>query len=170
MLQVVKIMNITLMKTADDMRTADKTFTNVSNALTAVPTADMRALSPTFTISYNSDYLAANYVYIDLFDAYYKITGRDITIGEKIIISCSIDATTTWYKKATGNIKNCKITVVRNGGIGRPSLIPDEKLPVIPNKEDILITRATNSNFLNNADDSDIKCYVLTLMNGGISR
>lgn len=167
-------MTITLKTTTDDMRTADKTFTDVSTALNAVPTADMRVLSPTFSISYNSTYLTANYVYIDLFDAYYKITGRDITIGEKIVISCAIDAVTTWYKKTTGNIKNCDITVIRNGGIGAPTKIVDTKLPVVPNQEDIFTTIAESG--LSNADSYTaggvtvpVYNYALTVLNGGVS-
>lgn len=158
-------MNITLMTTSDDNKVVDKTFTNVSTALSAVPTEDMSILQPVFTVSYNSTYLTANYVYIDLFDRYYKITGRSVTIGEKIVFTCEVDAKTSWYKKATGNIKNCDITVVRNGGIGSPTKIPDDKLPVIPNVEDVQATVAKNYWF----SETPSTCYIITLVNGGVS-
>lgn len=165
MLQVVNVMNITLKLTSDDNRVVNKTFTDVSTALSAVPTADMSILQPVFTVSYNSAYLNANYVYIDLFDRYYKITGKAVTIGEKIVFTCEVDAKTSWYKRTTGNIKNCDITVVRNGGIGQPTKIPDDKLPVIPNVEDVQTTIAENPDF---GEQVLGNCYVITTVNGGV--
>lgn len=158
MLQVVNIMNIQLLKTTDDQRTAFKNCTQIGTDITAVPTDDMSELQPKIVINYNSDYLAANYVYIDLFGKYYKIDKKAVTIGKKIILECTIDAVMSFYD----DILNCDITAVRNGGIGQPTKIQDTKFPVLPNEQEIMQTVSTNVSLSNTAEYS----YVITVIGG----
>lgn len=158
MRQVVNVMNIQLLKTIDDQRKAFKNCTNVSTVLNAVPTDDMSELQPKIVINYDSTYLAANYVYIALFDKYYKIDKKSVTIGKKIVLECTIDAVMSFYN----DILNCDITAVRNGGIGQPTKIQDTKFPVLPNEQELMQTVATNSALNNNNE----WCYVITVIGG----
>ena len=151
-------MNIQLLKTTDDQRKAFKTCTQIGADITAIPTDDMSELQPKIVINYDSTYLAANYVYIDLFGKYYKIDKKAVTIGKKIVLECTIDAVMSFYN----DILNCDITAVRNGGLGQPTKIQDTKFPVLPNEQELMQTVATNSALNNNND----WCYVITVIGG----
>lgn len=158
MLQGVSVTNIQLLKTTDDQRTAFKNCTQIGTDITAAPTDDMSELQPKIIINYDSTYLAANYVYIDLFGKYYKIDKKSVTIGKKIILECTIDAVMSFYS----DILNCDITAVRNGGLGQPTKIQDTKFPVLPNEQEIMQTVATNVSLSNTAEYS----YVITVIGG----
>lgn len=151
-------MTIQLLKTSDDQRTAFKNCTQIGADITAIPTDDMSELQPKIVINYDSTYLAANYVYIDLFGKYYKIDKKAVTIGKKIVLECTIDAVMSFYY----DILNCDITAVRNGGLGQPTKIQDSKFPVLPNEQELMQTVATNSALNNNND----WCYVITVIGG----
>lgn len=56
-----------------------------------------------------------------------------IDIGKKIVISCSVDVLET-YKLS---IKNCVGCITRNEGIGAPTYVPDDKLPLDPNQKEL---------------------------------
>ena len=161
MLQVVSAMNIQLLKTTDDQRKAFKNCTNVGTVINAVPTDDMSELQPKIVINYDSTYLAANYVYIALFDKYYKIDKKSVTIGKKIVLECTIDAVMSFYN----SILNCDITAIRNGGLGAPTKIQDTKFPVIPNEQELMQTVAVNSSLKTNPTYS----YVITVIGGEVN-
>lgn len=151
-------MNIQLLKTTDDQRKAFKNCTNVGTVINAVPTDDMSELQPKIVINYDSTYLAANYVYIALFDKYYKIDKKSVTIGKKIVLDCTIDAVMSYYN----SILNCNITAVRNGGIGKPTKIQDNKLPINPETETIQQIPVENTEFKQLLDYP----YVLQVIGG----
>lgn len=159
-------MNIQLLKTTDDQRTAFKTCTQIGTDINAVPTDDMSELQPKIVINYDSTYLAANYVYIGLFGKYYKIDKKSVTIGKKIVLECTIDAVMSYFYSdaQTGKkgIDQCKITAVRNGGIGQPTKIQDTKFPVLPNEQELMQTVATNVSLSNTAEYS----YIITVIGG----
>lgn len=158
MRQEANIMNIQLLKTADDQRTAFKNCTQIGADINAVPTDDMSELQPKIVINYDSTYLAANYVYIALFGKYYKIDKKSVTIGKKIVLECTIDAVMSFYN----DILNCDITAVRNGGLGQPTKIQDTKFPVLPNEQELMQTVSTNVSLSNTAEYS----YVITVIGG----
>lgn len=158
MLQGVSAMTIQLLTTTDDQRKAFKTCTQIGADITAVPTDDMSELQPKIVINYDSTYLAANYVYIDLFGKYYKIDKKAVTIGKKIVLECTIDAVMSFYS----DILNCDITAVRNGGIGSPTKIQDNKLPINPETETIQQIPVENAEFKQILDYP----YVLQVIGG----
>ena len=166
MQQVVSVMNIKLLYTGDDERKAFKTCTQIGNDINAVPTDEMSELQPKLVLNYDSTYLAANYVYIALFDRYYKIVDKSITIGKRITITCMVDAVMSWFvstETKTG-IDSCDITVLRNGGIGQPTKITDAKFPVLPNEENIFQVPVNESS--NAFGDTDEYCYILQCIGG----
>lgn len=161
MLQVVSAMIIKLLYTSDDEKTAFKNCTQIGNDIEAIPTDDMSELQPKIVLNYDSTYLAANYVYIALFDRYYKIIEKNVTIGKRIVITCIVDAVMSWYTP----LLSCNITAIRNGGIGQPTKIQDNKFPVLPNEQELMQTVATNSALNNNNE----WCYVITVIGGEVN-
>lgn len=167
MLQVVSVMIIKLLTTTDDSRKAFKTCTQISNDIEAVPTDDMSELQPKLVLNYNSDYLAANYVYIALFDRYYKIVEKNVTIGKRIIITCLVDAVMSWFltTQTKAGIENCMITAIRNGGIAAPTKVQDNKLPIIANEQTLQQTVSVNNSIGNTKEH----CYIITVIGGEVN-
>ena len=155
--RVVNVMTIHLYKTNDDTRKAWKSLTALTgeNGIEAVPTTGMSKLSPVLILAYNSSYLEANYCYIPLFDRYYTIGTPDIDIGEKIVIPCSVDAVMSAYSSLGGQ----SINAVRSQSAGI-NIIPDSKLPILPNVKEVTSTILTSSLF----DKSDTNSYLLAVI------
>lgn len=161
MLQVVNVMIIKLSTTTDDSRKAFKTCTQIGDDIEAIPTDDMSELQPKLVLNYNSDYLVANYVYIALFDRYYKILEKNVTIGKRIIITCIVDAVMSWHTQ----LLSCDITAIRNGGIAAPTKVQDNKLPIIANEQTLQQTVSVN-NSIGNAKEH---CYIITVIGGEVN-
>ena len=126
--------------------------------VTVSPLSIINQLSPVFVIDYNSLLLNANYVVADFLSRKYFCTVSVDTAG-RMVLTCKVDV-------LANNFSNCSLTVTRNGGIGKPTLIPDDKLPILPNKETITSTTATNNYF--NSGLLDTYCYLVTILNGGV--
>lgn len=151
-------MLIDLLLTSDNPIKAKKTFQTIESDVNAIPTAPINELEPTVIIDYSENYLKANYIYIDLYKRYYKILEKVSDIGKKIKFVCTVDSVTSWIDY----LQNCDITVLRNEGIGKPSKIPDNKFPILPNDETIAQTVAVNNDLSPYHD----YCYVLTCIGG----
>ena len=123
-------MNLALYTTASDPRAVSKQLTQLAT-VTAVATANINILMPSLRLNYNSAYLSANYCYISEFSRYYFIASHNVEVGKQIILNCEVDVLMTYADE----IKNCTACVIRNGGIGRPTSISDDKLPINPNKK-----------------------------------
>lgn len=144
--------------TTDNTYKVNKSFTKVRTNVSISPLSTINQLNPTFVIDYDSSLLNCNYVEASFLGRKYMATIA-VDTAQRMIISCSVDYLSSF------SLKDCPITVTRNGGIGAPTKIPDNKLPVVPNVEDVYSTTAKNPFF----EESPSTCYVITLMNGGIS-
>lgn len=125
-------MTVDLLSTSDDPRTLDKTTTAIAS-LTAKPTENCSILSPRLIINYTAAASAANYMYIQDFGRYYFIDNITVSTGSELILSGSVDVLKTY----SSEIKACEATVIRSESIGKPTIYPDSKLPIVPNKYDI---------------------------------
>ena len=130
---------------------------SVIDTVTISPLSSINQLSPVFVIDYDSRFLNANYIIADFLSRKYFCTVSVDTAG-RMVLNCKVDV-------LANNFNNCPLTVTRNGGIGKPSYIPDEKLPILPNRETITSTTAENSYFSNGLLDNN--CYLVTVINGG---
>lgn len=120
----------TLYNNNDDPKVLNKTLSGGYPVSSIVPTEACDILSPTFILNYNSTYTTCNYIVVGApFNRSYFITDIKIDIGKKIVISCAVDVLET-YKDS---IKDCMACVTRNEGIGKPTYVPDNKLPIDPN-------------------------------------
>lgn len=131
-------MLLNLYSTTDDTRKVDKTLTAIKD-ITAIPSDNVTMLTPAFIVEYDNTILAANYCYIAEFNRYYFI--HDITLlrGNRMQLNCAVDVLKTY----ADDLKNCTAVIIRNGGIGEPSMIPDNQLPINPNKKELL-TKTVN--------------------------
>lgn len=154
-------MLIDLLLTRDNPIKAEKNFQIIASDVNAIPTAPIKELEPTVIVDYSEDYLKANYIYIDFYKRYYKILEKVSDIGKKIKFICTVDSVTSWINF----LRNCDITVLRNGGIGAPTEIPDNKLPILPNKQTVDQTVDVNAGLKNDAE----RCYVLGVIGGNIN-
>ena len=124
----------TLYNNSDDPKVLSKTLTGGNNVSSIVPTEACDILNPTFILNYNSAYTTCNYIVVGApFNRSYFITDMKIDIGKKIEITCAVDVLET-YKDS---IKDCIACVTRNEGIGGPTYVPDDKLPLDPNQKEL---------------------------------
>lgn len=122
-------MTVNLMTTTDDPRVVTKT-TSLVVSLEAKPTENCRVLNPRLILNYRGSLINVNYMQIPDFGAYYYIDSIVVLPGGEIEISGTIDVLKTY----DAYIRNCSATVIRSESIGKPTSIPDSKLPIIPNK------------------------------------
>lgn len=149
-------MQITLYQTNSEAARANKNLSAI-DTVNAVPTDDLDVLAPVIVLDYDVAYLAANYVYIGLFQRFYYITDRAVTIGKRLVISCAVDALMSWVQYMSEN----DITVTRSQAAGINSM-PDNKLPIIPTEKDINSVKLKNSLFTKSENTS----YLLAVIGG----
>lgn len=134
-------MTIKIGYTTDNPLKVGKSVTWINSSVYISPLSTISQLAPVFVIDYNSLYLNANYVECtDLSRSYFCTVSVD-TAG-RMVLSCNVDVL------QRSDLGNCKITVTRNGGIGKPTKIPDSKYPVIPNIENTMPTIAFSDYFI----------------------
>lgn len=130
-----------------------KTKTQIGTSITIDPLSTINELNPVFVVSYNSQLLACNYIECSELGRSYFAT-KSIDTAGRIVFSCTVDYISSF------DLSSCPINVVRNGGIGAPTMIPDSKLPINPNKKDIIKTSLANNVFTK----SESYCYLLTVI------
>lgn len=126
-------MTVTLYKTANDPRVVNKTLTAVGNAISATAKGSFSIISPTLILDYTGTMTGVNYFYISDFGRYYYITDISLDIGGRIVLSGAIDVLKTY----SNSILNTTATVIRSESVGKPTMVPDSKLPINPNTKDL---------------------------------
>lgn len=147
---------LNLYQTNSDPRQVTKDLTSVAANIPIQPTATLDILNPNIIINYNESYLNANYCYCSLLNRYYYITSTSLEIGKRIILNCAIDVLHTY----SSQIRSCTACVVRNEGIGKPTYIPDNQLPIVSGKYQI------TSQLFPDSPVGDKRDYVLTTLGG----
>lgn len=150
---------IDICKTSDNNLTVDKQYETIGNSVPIDPTGDIDELNPEFRISYNAAYKFCNYVVATFLGRKYFCLNV-LSVGQQMILKCTVDALSSW------DLSACPVTVIRNGGIGKPTVFPDSKLPVQPNQQTLDQTVATNSALTPSGE----RCYVLACIGGDITQ
>lgn len=122
-----------LMSTTDDPLVVSKTTTTIAT-VTAKPADNCSIGSPRLILHYTGSLQAVNYMYISDFGRYYFVEPPVVIPGGEILISGSVDVLKT-YDAA---LRACPATVIRSESVGAPTMIPDNKLPINPNKKELL--------------------------------
>lgn len=146
--------------TADNPQKVSKTVTWIDSSVSISPLSTINQLNPVFIVDYSSSYLTANYVECtDLGRKYFCTVSMDT--AQRIILTCKVDVLSSF------DLSECDITVTRNEGIGAPTKIPDSRLPVLPNIEEVLPTIA-ESDYFQDTTYIDPKYIVITVKAGEI--
>ena len=148
--------------TTDNTYEVYKRFTPVRTGVSISPLSVINQLNPTFVIDYDSSIISnnCNYVIANFLGRKYVCT-LSVDTAQRIILSCSVDYLTSF------NLRDCPITVIRNGGIGAPTEIPDNKFPVLPNRKQIDSITVFNEQLGDFAKDVRALNYVITTIGGG---
>lgn len=125
--------------------------------------APIDILHPVFVINYNPVYINANYIYAAFLNRYYFVSAPILMTGDRMSIPCSVDYLSSF------DLSNCPITATRNGGIGHPTLIPDNKLPVLPSQIEQQYITVYNDAIDQNANFEGSLSYVLSVISGGVA-
>ena len=150
-------MTIDICSTAQDPLVADKSYSVIQASVAIEPTSIISQMNPVFIVDYDSRYLGANYIVCgDLGRKYYCTVS--VNTAQRCVIECHVDPLSSF------DLSNCLIGVIRNEGIGAPTMYPDQKLPVYPSKKNIgsIIMQETSGLLTANGD----WCYILTVIAG----
>lgn len=156
----IKIGNIT-----EDPLVAVKSPSWINQNVPLLPTSVLDQRSPTFVIDYQDSYLGANYIECSKLGRKYFIQNKSVDIGKKIVFSCIVDPLSSF------SLSSCKISVIRNGGIGAPTKYIDEKLPVYPSKKNVssIVMRQLIVPLNSQLSTTDGDNYLLTVIGGSPS-
>ena len=125
--------------TADNPQKVNKSVTWLDSSVSISPLSTINQLNPVFIVDYDSSFLTANYVECtDLGRKYFCTVAVDT--AQRMILTCKVDVLSSF------DLSECYITVTRNEGIGAPTKIPD-RLPVLPNIEEVVSTVASSDYF-----------------------
>lgn len=122
--------------------TADPKIVNKTNYLTEIgstsiiitPKASLDILNPVIDINYNANYITANYAYISDFGRYYYVDSATVQIGQIITLSMSVDPLMSFKDDILG----ATACITRSESIGGPTAVNDDKLPIDPNRKEML--------------------------------
>lgn len=148
---------IKLGTTTDNVDKVGKTYTEAtpSGGVVIEPTSIIDPITPKFIINRDDSYINCNYCEATFLGRKY-FAKVSVDTGSRMIVDCTVDYLSSF------DLSNCPITVVRNGDIGSPTVIQDNKYPIAPNREKLQQIPISNSNFTANGNG----CYVLQVIGG----
>ena len=124
-------LDIVLYNNFSDNRTVNKDIRQVLSGSIYLY-EDSSIVNPVVRLDYDSTIIpAVNYAYVPAWNRYYYITDIAALVGGGMRIAMACDVLMT-YK---GTILNSVQTVIRSESIGKPTMIPDPTLPILPNKD-----------------------------------
>ena len=156
-------MTINLYNLTEDKKVLDKAPTSIAT-VDATPFEELSIITPKLIVTYDSTYINCNYIEIPIFNRFYYVEDKIINVGNRIIFNCKVDV----LKSFKDDIKNANIVVVRNEGIGAPTEIIDNQLPVSPNQKTVEQVAVNDYNVTDSKLDST-GIYILQCIGGHIN-
>ena len=156
-------MTINLYNLTEDKKVLDKTPTSIGT-VDATPFEELSIITPKLIITYDETYINCNYIEIPIFNRFYYVEDKIINVGNRIIFNCKVDV----LKSFKDDIKNANIVVVRNEGLGAPTEIIDNQLPVSPNQKTVEQVTVNDYNVTDSKLDST-GIYILQCIGGHIN-
>ena len=130
-------LTITLYTSTADPKEVNKSskLTQIGTAsITATPTGDIDILNPAVLLNYDASYIGANYAYISDFGRYYYVNDKTVKPGQSITLSMSVDPLMSFASE----LADCTACITRSESVGQPTMVPDDRLPIDPNKRELL--------------------------------
>ena len=124
--------------TYDDPIVMNKTFIS-SSTITISPLDTVDILNPYIILDYSSNIMGYNYAKIPEFNERYYFVKAELLISGRIGLTLTVDSLMSWYDRGLGGsgIKDITTTIVRTGGIDKPTYVEDGLLPIEPKRRDI---------------------------------
>lgn len=155
-------LDIVLYNNFSDNRTVNKDIRQVLSGSIYLY-EDSSIVNPVVRLDYDSTIVpAVNYAFVPAWNRYYYITDISALVGGGMRITMACDVLMT-YK---GSILDSVQTVIRNEGIGKPTMIPDPTLPLLPYKDVKVIAFEGGVFNLDNASQNTYN-FVLNVSGGG---
>lgn len=124
------------------------------------PITPVDVLSPSFRLVYRyQGNLDINYLYVPAFGRYYYCT-PELMDGASYILHCKVDPLMSY----AAGIRSCSGVVTRSESIGKPTYIPDGKLPIAPGEVTVTAIRFEDTPFLHSPSGDTA---VLSVLNAG---
>lgn len=123
--------------TTDDPIVVNKSY-SFPTSITISPLDTVDVLNPYIIVNYSSSILGYNYAKIpDFNDRYYFVKSELLTSG-RIGLIMTVDPLMSWYDRGNGTgIKDITTTILRTGGIDKPTYVEDGLLPIESKRRDI---------------------------------
>lgn len=128
-------MTIDLYTCTADPRERDKSnsLTQIGLSVTISPTSALDVLTPFIIIDYAENLISANYAYIPLFGRYYFLDPPKVQPGKRISFQGKIDVRYSWSTE----LLQVPATIIRSESIGHPTSVPDNQLPINPQRYEL---------------------------------
>jgi len=153
-------MTLTIYNVTDAPNVVNKSLAN-GVTISAQPVEPCDFLSPSFIIDKSGAITSGNYIVAGApLNRHYFITDKSLITGNRVLVVCAVDVLTTY---ASG-IKNSIGTVLRSESIGKPTMIPDSKLPVYTNQRIVDADKFPDTPF--SAAFNNLAPYILTTIGG----
>ena len=98
------------------------------------PRGEVDILNPVFIIAYDSDIISCNYAEISTWGKLYFVTTSIMTDG-RMRVELMVDPLTS----NLSDINKLAATIIRSGFLNKPTNITDPKLPIEPNKKEVIV-------------------------------
>lgn len=148
-------MSFTLMLgiTNDDPIVLNKTAT-FPTTITISPLDTVDELNPYIIINYSSSIMGYNYAKIPEFNNRYYFVKYELLTSGRIGLTLSVDPLMSWYDRGLGGvgIKDITTTIIRTGGIVKPTYTEDSLLPIEPKRRKVNVQYFQNSPHNNNGN------------------
>lgn len=133
-------------------------------SITMQPITPVDILSPSFRVEFYVSRYPINYVYVPDWHRYYYAK-LELLDGQSCLLHCTVDPLMSY----AAGIRSCSGVVVRSESIGKPTYIPDHKLPIHPAEAAVTAIRFSDTPFLTGISSwlPSGPHMVLTLLNAG---
>lgn len=158
------MINIQLYRNYSDNNYVSKDIRPIAGGeLTARAPHEVSIISPVLTFDYNTAFLLGNYAYISEFGRYYFIKNIITDTAKRVHLELSVDPLMSFASQ----IRQCTAQIIRLEDVGAPTEIPDNKLPVVPNRKHI-DSKTVFSPDITDTFINDIRSlnYVVTVIGG----
>lgn len=133
-------------------------------SITMQPITPVDILSPSFRVEFYVSRYPINYVYVPEWHRYYYAK-LELLDGQSCLLHCTVDPLMSY----AAGIRSCSGVVTRSESIGKPTYIPDGKLPIAPGEVTVTAIRFEDSPFATGVQ-SMVPLYpyaVLSILNAG---